>query len=69
LIPSFGSKERYPQRKIRHGERGGLYGFCPREKRVVSQDEVHQMRVPPFRMICNYCGGFIDRHLDKNIFG
>lgn len=65
----FTGKERFPQRKIRYGERGGLYAFCPREKRVLSVDETRQMKVPPFREICNYCGGFIDKHLDANIFG
>lgn len=62
-------RERFPQRKRRDTERGGLYAFCPRERRVLSKDEVRVMVLPPGREVCIYCGMFVDRHLDKNIFG
>jgi len=69
VIPSFGSKQRFPQRKLKWGERGGLYAYCPTERRVLTQDEVRRMTLPPGRLVCIYCGQFVDRHLDPNIFG
>jgi len=62
-------RERFPQRKMRETIRGGIYAWCPREKRLLSRDEVRRMVLPPGREVCTYCGMFVDRHIDKNIFG
>jgi len=62
-------KDRFPQRKLRWGERGGIVGFCPNERRLLSQDEIRQMKVPPFREVCNYCGMFVNKNVDSKVFG
>ena len=69
LISGPISRERFPKRKSPQTERGGIYAFCPREHRVLYFDEVRRMTLPPGREICIYCGMFVDKHLDPNIFG
>jgi hypothetical protein len=62
MIPSFGSRDRFPQKKDMT-ERGGIYAWCPRERRSLYRDEVHQMVMPPMRELCGFCGALIDKHV------
>jgi len=59
-------RERWPQRRP---ERRILYAWCPREHRLLNKDEVRMMVLPPGREVCIYCGMFVDKHIDPNIFG
>lgn len=65
----FTGHERFPQRKLRWGERGGIYAFCPNEKRLLSQDETRRMALSPGRIVCSYCGAFVFRNAIENPFG
>jgi hypothetical protein len=60
---------RFPERKMRQTIRGGIYAWCPNERRVLSTDEVRRMVLPPGREVCVYCGYFVDKHIDPHIFG
>jgi len=55
-------RERFPQKKD-STERGGIYAWCPRERRQLYRDEVHQMMMPPMREVCSFCGMLVDKHV------
>lgn len=65
----YTGRERWPQRKDRFTIRGGLVGYCPNCRRLLSVDETHVMALPPGRVCCNWCGQFVNKNIDSGYFG